>query len=269
MLEVTSIAKSPPNYAKLFSVCCIVNDIEEYNEMQQTFINKGFNDDCEYLIANNTKENRFDAYQAIRVFLEKANARYIIITHQDVRAMDTKDHLLSCLHELDEKDPGWAICGNAGGIHYHEIILYLKNGQRDKISTNKLPQKVKTLDENFLVIKKEAHLSVSADLSGFHLYGTDICLLAKIRGYTCYVIPFLVNHLSEGNLKDLESFEKDFLLSYGEKLNMGFVQTTCTRFYISNSELKNRILNYPFVFRFIKIFFAIRRGLFKVLKKEL
>lgn len=269
MPNVISISKDPATFSKQFSVCTIVNDADEYALMQQTFIQNGFDADCEYLIADNTKGNQFDAYEAINHFIKKAIGKYIIIVHQDVRVIDNKVKLIDCLNELEDFDKNWAVCGNAGGVTYHEQILYIRHGNKDIMTTKKLPQKVRTLDENFLVIKNEALLSVAIDMSGFHLYGTDICLLAQIKGYRCYVISFLVQHLSEGNLQDLAFYKKDFIKKYGQKLHLGFIQTTCTRFYLSNSKIKNIFFNLPVVFFLIKNYFGIRRGIFKLLKKEL
>lgn len=264
MTNVISINKNAFEFSKQFSICCIVNDADEYALMQSTFIENGFSDDCEFLIADNTKENLFDAYEAINNFLNRSLGKYIIVVHQDVRAVDHKSKLLDCLAELDRIDNNWAVCGNAGGITYHENILYLIEGDRKSLTTKHLPKKVKTLDENILIIKKAAQLSVSNDISGFHLYGTDLCLLAQIKGYSCYVIPFLVRHLSKGNLKDLESYEKYFINKYGHKLNLGFIQTTCTRFYLSNSLIKNKFFNYSFIFIFVKLYFSLRRRILKV-----
>ena len=268
MPNVISISKDPATFSKQFSVCTIVNDADEYALMQQTFIQNGFDADCEYLIADNTKGNQFDAYEAINHFIKKAIGKYIIIVHQDVRVIDNKVKLIDCLNELEDFDKNWAVCGNAGGVAYHENILYLIEGDTETLTKEKLPKRVRTLDENFLIIKSDAALSVSLDLEGFHLYGTDICLLAQIKGYGCYVIPFLVQHISKGNLKHLADYEHEFIETYGHKLDFGFIQTTCTRFYLSNSFKKNRFFNHPIVFFFVKRLYATKRAINKILKKD-
>ena len=61
-----------------------------------------------------------------------------------------------------------------------------------------LPLKAISVDESFVVMKSTANLATSSDLSGFHLYGTDICLLADIRGFNTYIIDFLFIHKSTG-----------------------------------------------------------------------
>ena len=40
-----------------FSICTIANNIEEYAEMKKSFELCGFDDKCEYLLADNSKEN--------------------------------------------------------------------------------------------------------------------------------------------------------------------------------------------------------------------
>ena len=54
------------------------------------------------------------------------------------------------------------------------------------------------LDKNFLVVRRDANLAVSADLKGFHLHGTDICIVARLLGYTAYVVDFQLRHVSSG-----------------------------------------------------------------------
>jgi hypothetical protein len=182
--------------------------------------------------------------------------------HQDVLCIDTKDKLLECLSKLTELDNHWAICGNAGAISYHEDAMYINNAGQIKISAN-LPARVISLDENFLVIKHDSNLTISSDLSGFHLYGTDLCLIGDILGYHAYVIPFMVKHLSYGNQQELDRYIPVFFKNYGRKLRNRYIETTCTRFYLTNGITKSRIVNYPLVLSFIKFGQRIKQ-LFKL-----
>ena len=244
-----SIQKERPQW--LYSICCIVSNMAEYQTMKQSFEHCGFRDDCEYLVADNTQGNEFDAYLAITRFIQEAVGKYVMLVHQDVRCIDKKKMLTRCLDDLSVNDPFWAVCGNAGGRGYHQLVYYLNNAGKIVTHTN-LPARVDTLDENFLVINKASSATVSPDLKGFHLYGTDICLVADFMGYHCYVIPFMVKHLSLGNLKDLEKFTGRFIRKYGMKIRSRYLETTCTKFYLSNSPLKNRILNSPLIFPLVK-----------------
>ncbi|MCY7292369.1 MAG: hypothetical protein LH615_09330 [Ferruginibacter sp.] len=242
-------------YELQFSICTIVSDLDEYALMKNSFENAGFTNDCEYIIADNTQGNIFDGYSAIRRFLQEAKATYTIIVHQDVRCEDNIGVLKSCLQLLNEKDENWAVCGNAGGIDYRQVIFHLNNNG-DVRKTPGLPLKVNTLDENLLIIKTNALLTVSADVKTFHFYATDICIIADLLGYTAYVIPFMVQHLSKGNLTDMEQKKPFFIEKYGYKLRARFIQTTCTTFYIGKSIEQTRLLNSKRIFFWVK---ALRR----------
>ncbi|HKZ65866.1 MAG TPA: hypothetical protein VJ111_05910 [Chitinophagaceae bacterium] len=244
-----STTTKPATY--LFSVCSIITSEEEYTLMRQSFEACGFTDDCEYIIADNTKSNNFDAYRAISRFIRESQGKYLIIVHQDVRCIDNKSRLEKCLNDLSHMDDKWAICGNAGAIGYHQFVHHINNAGRIIINAN-LPARVSSLDENLLIINKATSITISPDLTGFHLYGTDLCIIADFLGYNCYVIPFMVKHLSLGNLKELSKNVTRFIDQYGKKIRSRYVETTCTKFYLSNSVFKNKLCNSSFIFFFIK-----------------
>jgi hypothetical protein len=245
-------------YSIDFCICTIVTNMAEYILMKTSFENAGFMDNCAYLMADNTNGNIFNGYNAIRRFLQESTATYTIIVHQDVRCKDNIDLLKGCLSSLYSKDKNWAICGNAGGEDYKKLFYYIDNN-RDVRKSNNLPQRVYSLDENLLILKTEKQLAISADIQGFHFYGTDLCIIADFLGYTSYVIPFMVAHLSKGNLTDMELNKPSFIQLYGRKLRARFVQTTCTKFYLSNSSIKNKFYNSSFIFALLKPY----RRLFK------
>lgn len=237
----------------LFSICTIITSKSEYALMKQSFIEHGFTQNTEFLIADNTNGNVFDAFTAINRFLQEASGQYIIIVHQDVRCIDPVDKLTSSLNSLQSVDPLWAVCGNAGARGYRNFFYYLNDNGRIDQSKN-LPARVTSLDENLLIIKNGCNLSVSSDIKDFHFYGTDLCIIADFLGYHCYVIEFMVHHLSSGNIKKMLELQPAFINKYGHKLRSRFIHTSCTKFYLSNSVLKNKIYNNPFVFFWLKAF---------------
>lgn len=153
--------------------------------------------------------------------------------------------------KLEEKDSHWAVAGNAGCDGYESCYFYLKDPSGKKLATN-LPKKVFSLDENFLLINSKYKPAVSSTLSGFHLYGTDLCLNAYAEKNTCYVIPFLVEHLSKGNMQSLREYMPVFLNEYQPQLSNRFVQTTCIKFYLGETPEETKRLNEPNNFRWIK-----------------
>jgi hypothetical protein len=247
-------------YPSQFCICTIVTNMEEYGLMKQSFENAGFLHDCEYLVADNSTGNIFDGYNAIRRFLQESMATYTIIVHQDVRCQDSIEKLLECLNDLNKKDKNWALCGNAGGAGYNNIIYHINNNGVRK--TEGLPKRVFSLDENFLVVKTGKQLAISSDIEGFHYYGTDLCIIADFLGYNTYVIPFMVEHLSKGNLTDLFLKKPFFLKQYGNKLRNRFMQTSCDKLYLGKSSRQNKFYNSDVIFFLIKA----KRNILKLLK---
>jgi hypothetical protein len=241
-----------PVFTYTFSIATIVSKWSEYEVMKTSFEKAGFTNDCEYLVADNTRDNVYDAFTAINYFKQAAQGRYLIVVHQDVVCVDTKEQLLVILEKLTAADNNWAVAGNAGYNGYHQPRMHITYGA-NKVTTTGLPARVQSLDENLLLINNSKLITVAAHIKGFHLYGTDICLRAALQSYTAYVIPFMVHHLSMGNLKDLDSFIPQFLNAYQNYLPGQFMQTTCTRFYIGGGQKKRVLYNRKFFFFFVKL----------------
>jgi hypothetical protein len=136
------------------------------------------------------------------------------------------------------------------------------------------PVKTMTLDENFLVVKNAANLSLSNDLSGFHLYGTDICLIADILGYNSYVIQFKLLHESLGNADEtFFDLREQLIKKYTRALRPRFLRTPFTRFYISGGRLTTFINNSGIVMfvarKYYQLFKRAKDYQLKVKKKQL
>lgn len=196
MENTNKLAKAlqKPEFTYQFSICTLVTRKAEYEEMLTSFIEAGFTENtCEFLYLDNSVANDYDAYTGVNIFLKQAKGKYIIICHQDVLLnKDNIQDLESCLKELDKIDPNWGLCGNAGGVAPNHIVYHISYPSRD-MSKGAFPIKVKSIDENFIVVKNHAQLSVSGDIKGFHLYATELCLIAEIKGYTAYAVKFALH----------------------------------------------------------------------------
>lgn len=231
---------------KLFSVCSLVTDMQEYTEMVASFQSAGFTDDiAEFLYADNTEGNKYDGFQGVKTFLTKATGEYLIICHQDVLlSYDRIEVLLERIQEIHQIDPSWAILGNAGYQNSIQKALRISDPYGMDISKGPFPARVKSLDENFLVIRKNANLSLSNDLHGFHFYGVDLCLIADILGYNAYVIDFHLYHKSGGSCNESFFAAKGRLITkYQRVLQPKFVRTTCTTLFLSYSKWLNILCN--------------------------
>jgi len=251
--HAVSIAPRPHEFE--FSICTLVTKKNEYAEMLASFNEAGFTSSiCEYLYLDNSSENIYDGYKGLNLFLRQAKGKYIIICHQDILiAIDKLEHLTSCLLTLDKIDPNWALCGNAGAAGPNHIVYHISYPNGKQMSKGKFPEKVSSLDENFLLIKNDAHLSFSTDLQGFHLYGTDLCLNAALNSLTAYVIPFNLIHKSAGNLSpDFFSIRTAIIKKYNRFFKSRWIQTTFTTFYLSSSPFRFLFGN-PLVLFFVRL----------------
>lgn len=251
-------------YNYRYSICTLVTNSAEYSEMVASFIEAGFTENiCEFLYADNTRENSFEAFGGINCFLQEAQGKYIILCHQDILLHDDKiDVLESRIAEVDALDSNWAILANAGGINLKHIAMHVTQKTGHRLIETKLPLKAISSDENFILVKNEANLALSSDLQGFHLYGTDICLIADILGFNSYIIDFNVLHKSDGNAdKDFYKIRTALMKKYQSAFKGRFMSTTITRFYISGNSISSSAYNTAF-------FLFLARQWYKVFKPK-
>jgi len=225
----------------------------------ESFIQAGFSTTlCEFLIADNTQGNKFEAYRAINRFLQEAQGRYIIVCHQDILINYDQEHVLKeRIAELDKLDLRWGIAGNAGAKDLYQIAMVITQNKK-LIRKGKFPSKVFSLDENFLLIKAEANLAVSGDISGFHLYGTDLCLIADCMGWNSYVIDFNISHESSGRMNSsFYEISKQLQKKYQRFFRGRYIKTTITRFYLGPKWI-SWFMNLPFIKNIVRLYYKTR-----------
>ena len=254
MGKALEINNTKPKYK--YSVCTLVTKASEYKEMVNSFRDKGFNDqNTEFLYISNIDSNQYDGYSGLNHMLNTAIGEYIILCHQDILLnFDDESILNNCISELNYKDKNWALAGNAGGdslTRYRRIT-----DPHGTSSIGNFPQKVKSLDENFIISNSKNRVALSGNLNGFHMYGTDLCLMADILGYSSYVINFHLQHNSAGN-KD-EAFylsEKELIKKYQNAFKWRLIKSSCTKLFISHSKILSRLFNIK-IFRDLVFLFA-------------
>ena len=211
-----------------------------YEAMLASFRERGVDaPDCEFLHIDNTGTEQTEAYAGLNQLLNRSRGRYVILCHQDVRLIgDGREKLDVALTALEQRDPCWALAGNAGGEGPGRLALRITDPHGTDTRVGDLPVRVATLDENFIVVKRAARIGFSRDLAGFHFYGADICLVADILGYTSYVIDFHLQHLSPGN-KSADFFvaQSAFRAKWSRALRSRWLQTTCALVPISGDRL--------------------------------
>lgn len=227
-----------------FTIATLVTRKSEYEAMKQSFAERGFGGlDCEFLEIDNSGTTQLDAFTGLNRALDMARGRYVVLCHQDVRLThDDRQTLTRRLAELTAHDETWAVAGNAGGQAPGRIVLRISDPHTTAITYGAMPARVSSLDENLLIVRRETGVRFSSDLSGFHFYGTDLCLNAAVRGFSSYVIDFHLTHLSPGN-KDASFFaaERAFAAKWNRVLSPRWLQTTCAVVPIGGSGLRQSV----------------------------
>ncbi len=235
-----------------FSICTMVTDHREYAEMVRSMQAGGFDGpDCEYLYLDNSNSNAFDAYQGYNLFLNEAQGTYIILCHQDILLLqDSRGVLEKRLRELDRQDAHWGLCGNAGARSDGRLVKRITDPHQDDQNLGPFPSRVVALDENFIIVRRDANLAVSHDLAGFHMYGADLCLISDILGRSAYVIDFHLLHKSGGSLdRRFYAVREAFMRKYSRAFRPRWIATTCTFLFIAPSYRLSRSLTKLLGFR--------------------
>jgi hypothetical protein len=250
-LEINDIK---PKYK--YSVCTLVTKASEYEEMIYSFRDKGFDDkNTEFLYISNIDSNQYDGYTGLNHMLNTAAGEYVILCHQDILLnFDSETVLNECLSTLNDKDNNWALAGNAGGDSHTRYRRITDPHGTSNIGN--FPQRVKSLDENFIISNSKNRVALSGNLNGFHMYGTDLCLIADILGYSAYVIDFHLQHNSPGN-KDASFYksEKALVGKYQDAFKLRLIKSSCTKIFISHSSVLTSLFNIK-IFRDLAFLFA-------------
>ena len=224
----------------MFEICTITNNLSQYAAMKASFLRAGFDEErCRYRVFDNSSANNHECYGTFNRVMEETQEPYLIFCHQDVLLDQSHgyEELLNIIEKLDQDDPAWAILGNAGATQDHQLVRRLRDPFGESLAEAAEPVKVCSLDENFLVVKTDSNIRCSAELAGFHLYATDLCLQALQRGRSCYVVSFHLTHLSKGQLNDsFYQARQRFQKQWSGQFKFRYVQTACTTIFLSKNE---------------------------------
>jgi hypothetical protein len=222
-----------------------VNDNEKYAAMRNAFEEAGFGPDHATFIRleNHGRATDPEPYSTITELIETVSEPYFILCHQDVRpdCGHGLPDLEKAIAELNRRDGTWAVAGNAGGSHKLKMVRSLTDPHGGP-SIDALPARVQSLDENFLVIRSGTGVACSDALSGFHFYGSDICLSARQKGRSAYVIPFRMRHLS-GGTRDASyvSCRDRFVARWSEVFGARYLRTPTEVVFLGSLPLRSTL----------------------------
>jgi hypothetical protein len=128
--------------------------------------------------------------------IAKAQEDILIFCHQDMYFPEAwLDDLQQSIRMLEKTDPSWAVLGCWGVTEDGKGIGYIHSfGHGTLGAPFTVPQRINTLDECVLILRKSSGLTFDPELPDFHFYGTDICLAARKAGLCSYVISAFCIH---------------------------------------------------------------------------
>jgi hypothetical protein len=233
MLEPAQKAKIP--------VFTFVSDDVSYREMRASFATAGLTHNTSRFtrLTSRGGPGEPEPYSTITELISSVSEPYFILCHQDVRL--DQEHGVSQLRaqiaELSVIDPTWAVAGDAGGSSALRMVRRITDPHGGS-TVDSLPARVQTLDENFLVIRTGTGLTCSPGLTGFHFYGSDICLRARTAGLQCWVIDFHVQHLSGGKKgRGYDQSRDEFLAAWNQSFLARYVRAPTELLFLSKSPL--------------------------------
>jgi hypothetical protein len=199
-----------PDQGPMFSVVTLLRNEASYRRMLRSYRDYGFTPaNTEFIAIDNRVTNLADGYQGARLALSQAAGRYLIFCHDDVELLqDSFDDLCQRLEALEATDPTWMVAGMAGGVYRQQASATGRNRVASRLSDRwgagrkvcrPFPRRVESLDEMFLLMPRLRAPQASVDLSGFHFFGTDLCLQAELAGGSAYVIDFHLFHHGTGH----------------------------------------------------------------------
>jgi hypothetical protein len=231
-----------------FRIATFVTDRAAYAEMRDSFEAAGFvAPSAVYDVLSDSIEDPFAAVRRLGMLGD----RFVLLVHQDVRCDhgETVATLDAALDALTLHDPTWALAGNAGAAPDGAVVRHLADPWGADWAAA-VPQRVVTLDENFLVLRTARRPRCSEQLSGFHLYGADACLCAERDGSTCYVLGFRLSHLSGGSHVGYQDAVRAFADVWSKGVwRPRYVPTTLWPIALARPRLLRLVLNHPGVRR--------------------
>lgn len=189
-----------------FSVVAAVNDTQILNQnlMRSPMIVSG-------KVPVLTEEGCSSAGVAYNKGMRRASSDYVIFAHQDVYfPLGWEQRLIRAIRQLEEDNAPWGALGVFGINSKREVVgrVWCSANREEFGETFDTPQKIVSLDEIVIVLKRSTTDQFDEDLPGFHFYGTDVILNLRKQGLQGYVFhgPIIHNtktvmHLSGGYSK--------------------------------------------------------------------
>lgn len=207
--------KLPKQYD--FSIITLVHNLDDYKDFLDSLKTQIGKFSVEIIGIPNFYNQFTSSYKALNTAADTANGNFLIYCHDDIVVKeDWLNSIATNIESLNRQAINWGVLGSAGITLEDKSAFFLIDEEGNElwktdssIQHDKPYYEVKSLDEMCLITDRNKNIRFSDnDLSGFHFYGINLCLVAKSRGMNNYAINSYIHHKSDGykNISTTESF---------------------------------------------------------------
>ena len=167
------------------------------------------------VIAVDCDRRGWNAARGLNAGLDAARHRWALCVHQDVvlppRWFARAEASMAALRERDPRDPDPAVWGTVGVQQSGRFVGAVRD-PNGPCRWGRPPSRVIALDEHLLLVDRAAGLRFDPRVPGFHCYGTDLAIRARLAGRDAAVLDAPVVHLSSGRLDPAFREAADWML---------------------------------------------------------
>ena len=234
----TRTGKLPGNTMnRLLHIATLTNNLPQYQAMRASMELAGYSEStCRFTLFDNSQSNQHEPFEVLRLLEHDGDEPFIVLCHQDLLFSDSSSFtvLKAQITLLNERFPDWALAGTAGISWRGFPVMHLDDPYGSHRDANP-PRQVISLDENFLLLRRDRFIRPSPGLTGFHFYGTDLVLRALQQRRRAYVIQLPIRHLSAGvtSGKIYKDSRTAMMQTWRPQLWVGLVQSLPSQFRVS------------------------------------
>ncbi len=146
----------------------------------------------------------WNAARGLNAGLEAAEHRWVLCIHQDVLLppswFDLAERSMAELYRRGGVSGGEPAVWGTVGVQVSGRFVGAVRDPAGFCRWGRPPARVISLDEHLLLVDREAGLRFDPRVPGFHCYGTDLAIRARLAGRDAAVLDAPVVHLSSGRL---------------------------------------------------------------------
>jgi len=206
-------------YAKLpkkvdFSIITLVRNLDDYKDFLNSVRIQNGQHTIELIAIPNFHNTFTSAAKGLNYAKSISSGEILIYCHEDILVGENwlntiKKHIV----ELTQTNERIGVLGMAGVSVSQKPIFFLTNENGDTVNNYGANTRIECpyLDELCLITLKNSNLSFNHNIfDGFHFYGANLCLDAKLKNCKNYSINASCYHKSDGskNLRTTEMYNK-------------------------------------------------------------